>query len=246
MRSIILVLHICTGTVGMLSGFVAMAFRKGSQRHSLAGDVFAVSMLILSASGIWLAATKSQTGNVLGGTFTFYMVATAWMAGERGEVKTGILDWIGLLAVCSLAAIEWTYGIEAMLSPTGLKYDYPPWPFLLFGTLAVLAAVGDVRMLARHGISGKPRILRHIWRMCFAWFIASMSIFLARQERFPEAFRKTGVLVVLTFLPLALMIFWLVRVRFTKWASASRGNRERRTIAQQAAGGGGLVAAENL
>jgi hypothetical protein len=48
--------------------------------------------------------------------------------------------------------------------------------------------------------------------MCFALFIASSSIFLARQHLFPALVRKTGVLFFLSFLPLMLMIFWLIRV----------------------------------
>jgi hypothetical protein len=35
-----LVSHICSGTVGCLSGFVAAFLRKGSRRHGLAGNVF--------------------------------------------------------------------------------------------------------------------------------------------------------------------------------------------------------------
>jgi hypothetical protein len=63
---------------------------------------------------------------------------------------------------------------------------------------------------------GTQRIARHLWRMCFALFIASASIFLARQQLFPALFRKTGALYLLSFLPIILMIFWLIRVRFAK------------------------------
>jgi hypothetical protein len=84
------------------------------------------------------------------------------------------------------------------------------------GSVALLAATGDVRMLVRRGISGTQRIARHLWRMCFALFIAASSIFLARQQIFPALMRKTGALFLLSFLPLILMIFWLVRVRITK------------------------------
>jgi hypothetical protein len=51
--------------------------------------------------------------------------------------------------------------------------------------------------------------------MCFTLFIASASIFLARQHLFPAILRKTGVLMLLSLAPLLLMIFWLIRVRFT-------------------------------
>jgi hypothetical protein len=211
----VLLLHIGSGAVGMLSGFVAMSFRKGSRRHALAGDVFVISMLILSASGVLLAVAKSQPGNILGGTLTFYLVATAWMTARRRDGEPGIFDWSALLVVLAVAGCQLTFGLEAALSQIGLKYGYSPGPYFFLGSVAVLAATGDIRMLVRRGISGSQRIARHLWRMCFAWFIASASIFLAREHVFPALLRKTGILFFLSFLPLLLMIFWLVRVRFT-------------------------------
>jgi hypothetical protein len=216
MHSSILFLHIVAGTLGMLSGFVAVFLRKGSRRHALAGTVFVIAMLGLGASGTYMAILKHQPGNILGGMLTFYLVATAWITARRKNEETGIFDWSALLVVFALAAVEVTFGVEAAMSPTGLKYDYPPWPYFIFGLVAVLATVGDVRMLVRGGISGTQRLARHLWRMCFALFIAAASIFLARQQLFPAIFRKTGVLILLSFLPLLLMIFWLVRVRFAK------------------------------
>jgi hypothetical protein len=210
----VLLLHIASGTLGMLSGFVAAFLRKGSRRHGQAGDVFVVSMMILSLSGVYLALMKSQPGNVLGGTITFYLVATAWMAARRHEAKTSMLDWGALLLVGALAVVEVVLGFEAAMSPTGMKYDYPPGPYFFLGSVAVLATVGDIRMLWHRGISGRQRIARHLWRMCFALFIAAGSIFMARQQVFPAVLRKTGVLLFLSFLPLMLMIFWFVRVRF--------------------------------
>ena len=214
MRSPLLLLHIIAGTLGMLSGFVAVFLRKGSRQHGRAGNVFVIAMLCLSSTGVFLAIMKSQPGNILGGTLTFYLVATAWMTARRRDGEPGIFDWGALLVVLGVAAVEVTCGLEAAMSPTGLKYDYPPWPYFLLGSVAVLATAGDIRMLVRGGISGRHRIARHLWRMCFALFIAAASIFMARQQVFPDLLRKTGVLLFLSFLPLMLMIFWLVRVRF--------------------------------
>ena len=216
MHSSILLFHIVAGTLGMLSGFVAAFLRKGSRLHGLAGTVFAVSMLGLGASGTYLAILKHQPGNILGGMLTFYLVATGWITARRKQEEKGIFDWGALLVVLAIAAAEVTFGVEAAMSPTGLKYDYPPWPYFIFGLVAVLATIGDIRMLVRGGISGTQRLARHLWRMCFALFIAAASIFLARQQLFPAIFRKTGVLILLSFLPLLLMIFWLVRVRLAR------------------------------
>jgi uncharacterized membrane protein len=215
MQSPILDLHIVAGTLGMLSGFVTVFLRKGSRRHGIAGNVFVVTMLCLSSSGVFLAIMKHQTGNILGGALTFYLVATAWLTARRRDGEPGIFDWGALLIVLAVAVVEVTLGLEAAISPTGLKYDYPPGPYFFMGSVAWLAVIGDVRMLVRRGITGSHRIARHLWRMCFALFIAAASIFLARQHLFPAFMRKTGMLVFLSFLPLLLMIFWLIRVRFT-------------------------------
>jgi hypothetical protein len=222
MRSPLLLLHIIAGTLGMLSGFVTAFLRKGSRRHGLAGNVFVVSMMSLGATGMYLATRKHQPGNILGGALTFYLVTTAWLTARRRDGEPGILDWGALLIVLGIAAFEMTYGLEAAMSPTGLKYDYPPWPYLIFGSIAVLATVGDIRMLVRGGIAGSQRLARHLWRMCFALFIAAASIFLARQQLFPAILQRTGVLVFLSVLPLLLLIFWLFRVRFAK-AYKARG-----------------------
>jgi hypothetical protein len=209
----ILLLHIASGTLGMLSGFVAVSLRKGSRRHGLAGDVFVISMMSLAATGVYLAALKHQPGNILGGTLTFYLVTTAWLTARRKDAGTGIFDWGALLIVLAVTATEVTLGLEAAFSPTGLKYNYPPGPYFFLGSVALLATVGDVRMLVRGGISGTQRLARHLWRMCFALFIAAASIFLARQQIFPALLQRTGVLVFLSVLPLLLMIFWFLRVR---------------------------------
>jgi hypothetical protein len=43
------------------------------------------------------------------------------------------------------------------------------------GSVMLLAAVGDVRMLVGGGVVGAKRIGRHLWRMCFGLFIAAGS-----------------------------------------------------------------------
>jgi hypothetical protein len=136
----------------------------------------------------------------------------------RRNAQTGILDWVALLVVGTATAVELTFGLEAAISPTGLKFGYSPGPYFFLGSVALLATVGDIRMLVRGGISGTSLIARHLWRMCFALFIAAGSLFLARPHLFPVFMRKTGVFYMLSILPLIVMIFWLVRMRVRRRA----------------------------
>jgi hypothetical protein len=111
-----------------------------------------------------------------------------------------------------------------------MKYDYPPGPYFFLGSVALLASIGDVRMLVRRGVCGTQRIARHLWRMCFALFIASSSIFLARAQLFPMILRHTGALYLLSFLPLMLMIFWLIRVRFANAYKQRKQEKEKNKV----------------
>jgi hypothetical protein len=77
----------------------------------------------------------------------------------------------------------------------------------------------DLKYIFRGKLSATQRISRHLWRMCFALFIATGSFFLGQQDVMPQAVRGSPILFVLAFTPFALMLFWLARVRFSKMIS---------------------------
>jgi hypothetical protein len=83
--------------------------------------------------------------------------------------------------------------------------------------VALLAAAGDIRMLLTHNMQWTHRIARHLWRMCFALWIAVASFFLGQSDEFPEALRIMPLLCTPVLLVLLLMFYWLVRVLFTQW-----------------------------
>ncbi len=212
----VLALHIMSGTVGVLTGAAALSLRKGSRWHLRIGDVFVIAMLSLALTGIGMAIVKSQPGNILGGSLTLYLVSTGWRTVQQREIRIGIFDWTAAAFGSAMAATLVTLTIAAARSPSGKVFGYPPGPYILLGSVALLAAFGDARFLVRRALPGRQRLARHLWRMCFALFIGTSSIFLARPHLFPAFMRTTGILYVLTFFPLVLMVFWLLRVRLSK------------------------------
>lgn len=211
MRLPILVIHICAGLLGLLSGAAAMSFRKGSRRHGLAGNVFFVAMLVMGSSAAYL-------GNVFGGLFACYLVTTAWLTARRRAGERSVFDWCALLFILAFGVLALLKGIEMAKSPKLSLNGVPAGMFGMFfflGSVALLAAAGDIRMLVRGGPFGARRVVRHLWRMCFSFFVATGSFFLGQQRVFPQAWRGAAVWFVPALLPLGLMIFWLLRVRLT-------------------------------
>jgi hypothetical protein len=211
----ILKFHLCAAIIGLPAGYPALFFRKGSRLHRGAGNVFFVSMLGMSGSGAYMAAfVKPNIGNVFGGVLTFYLVATGWLTVMRKEKETGLIEFGLLLLALTQGLAGLIYGWQAANSATGLKDGYPAAMYFVFGSLALLFAAWDVRMLVRGGVSGGQRIGRHLWRMCFALLIAAGSFFLGKQQHFPEALRGSWLVKAPVLLVVALMIYWLIRVRF--------------------------------
>jgi hypothetical protein len=223
----VLLVHICAGSVGLLSGTAAISFRKGSPRHILAGKVFVVSMLTMAVFAVYLAVTRHQPNNVGGGILTFYLIGTAWLTARRKDGETSRFDWVVLLIPLSLGVLTWMNGLKVLRAGASSQDGVPVGMMFFMGSVILLAAAGDVRMLLRGGLFGASRIARHLWRMCFGLFIASGSFFLGPSNRplrllsavglgqhLPTALFSTGLYLILTILPLILLIFWLIRVRF--------------------------------
>ena len=90
----LLILHILAGSIGLLTGTVAMAVRKGGNLHRASGNVFTVAMLTLATSAFCLAILKSQEGNIVGSVGTFYLIGTSearhaevlpWLAARNAD-----------------------------------------------------------------------------------------------------------------------------------------------------------------
>jgi len=226
---LLLMLHIAGGMVGMLSGAVAMIFRKGSFLHILAGRVFVGAMLTMGGAAPPLAILKHDPNNIGGGILTFYLIMTAWLTARRKDGETSRWDWAAIAIPLVIGILGWMAGVEAIRGGTGEKNGVPAGMHLFLGSVCLLAAAGDVRMLLSGGVSGARRLGRHLWRMCFGLFIASGSFFFGGGNRplrllsslgiarfLPSGFFTMRVYLVLTILPLALLVSWSLRVRFAK------------------------------
>jgi hypothetical protein len=234
----IMLVHICAGTLGLLSGTAAIVFRKGSSRHVLAGKVFVASMLSMGTVAVYLAITRHQPNNIGGGILTVYLIGTAWLTARRRDGETSRFDWIVLLIPLALGVLTWMIGIKIVRSGASSQDGVPVGMTFFMGSVMLLAAAGDVRMLVRGGVFGAKRIARHLWRMCFGLFIAAGSFFLGPSNRplrllstvglgqhLSPALFSTGLYLILTLLPLMLLIFWLVRVRFRNAYNGQPGPR---------------------
>ncbi len=211
-----LVVHIAAGTVGIMAGAAALSVAKGERFHRAFGTAFLAAMAITTMTGIALALFIPKRGVVVGGIFTLYFIATAWMIVRRKPGTIGALEYAAFLLALGCAAIDLLFGLEARANPAGRLDGYAPGFFYGFGAFAFFAAILDLNMIRRHGLTGAARIARHLWRMCFALLIGSATFFLGQRKIMPAAIAGSPLPFLPELLVLGVMIFWLIRVRMAK------------------------------
>jgi uncharacterized membrane protein len=218
---VIFVAHIAAGVLSLLTGAIALATRKGGLAHISAGKVFVVTMLATGAGAAYLGyrAEPQDPSDIVSGVLTCYLVATAWMAARRHDGQTGAFEIIACLFAASGGVAGFLITMQTLRDGTAFLGGVPGF---IFVGVAAIAATLDLSAILRRGLSGRQRIARHLWRMCLGFFIAAGAFFPGQIQIFPTwigEIRPIILLFIPAFTIIAIMLFWLSRVLFTRWWS---------------------------
>ena len=207
--------HIAAGGVGVVAGYFALFAGKGSTAHRKVGLWFVAAMAIMGTTAAAITIITGA-GAGIGGLLVLYLVVTALTTVRPLRTRQRYLDVACLTVGALFMVVTFMSGIENVVKFGGVRDGVPAGMQFFIGTITGLAVVGDVRVI-RSGIpAGAKRIARHLWRMCFALFIATGSFFLGQADEIPEALRYWPMLWVLALSPLVLLLYWMWRVRIRK------------------------------
>lgn len=208
--NILMAIHIAGGILALPAGAIAVAARKGGRLHARAGTAFFGSMLVLGITSAILEPFRTpEPGSPVAALFVLYFVATSWVAARRRDGTTGKFEILACAAALGTAAFMiWGVAVDGATTPAGPAVIYA------LASICLLAGLLDLNAIVRKRLTPAQRIARHLWRMCFAFFIATGSFFLGQQDLLPAAWRGSPILFALAFAPFGVMAFWLVRVRF--------------------------------
>ena len=209
--------HILAGTLGIVSGFVALYATKGARLHRRIGMVFVCAMLTTSLFGVTIAAVRgvAPAVNVPAALLTAYLVITA-LTTVRPPLAGS--PWLApglMLLALGVGLASLTFAVQAFAAG-GTRNGMPAFPFVMFAVVGLLASAGDLRVMRTGALRGAPRLARHLWRMCFALFIAALSFFIGQSKVFPAPIRILPLLALPVLVVLVTMFYWLWRVRIRR------------------------------
>jgi len=203
----------------LIAGAITLYAVKGGNLHRKCGLIFVAAMLLMAATGSLLAVLTQERTSVMGGVLVLYLVLTSVLTIRRPARR---FDWAGIVAALAALSISFAFfalAFEGLNSTTGMIDGLPPQPMLVFGAVALMAGLGDLRVTLAPEVRRPYRIARHLWRMCFALLMAAVSFFLGQPQMIPELFRHTALLATPPLAVVVLMLYWVVRVR---WGNSFR------------------------
>ena len=217
----LLPIHIAAGGLAILLGAVALSVKKGGTIHRKSGMLFVYSMIVMGITASILEYRQSAAAtNLVAAILSLYFVGTALTTVRPPSRWTRIINVAALIVALGLAVVSFLGGIKGVSTP-GLSTGGVP--FRTIGVMSfvlaialTLAAVGDIRIMRSGMPRGGKRLARHLWRMCFALFIAAGSFFSIRERVariLPEPFTSGFMRLLPIVLLFGAMFYWLWRVR---------------------------------
>lgn len=217
----LLPIHIAAGALAIVLGFTALFVKKGGSIHRRSGMSFVYAMLVMGTTASLLEyLQRAGVANLVAALLSLYFVGTALTTVRPPSRWTRMINVAALTVAVGLALASIAGGVESVNTP-GLSSGGVPFRTIgvmsfILAAMLLLAAAGDVRIMRSGPLRGGRRLARHLWRMCFALFIAAGSFFSIRArvaKILPELF-ATGPMRTLPFIVLfGAMFYWLWRVR---------------------------------
>ncbi|BBN82505.1 hypothetical protein PA25_24900 [Pseudoalteromonas sp. A25] len=212
MQSTVLYVHILFGAIAVIAGYVALFTKKGKARHIQFGNWFVVTMILMAISGVVIAYLMPMIITVFAGLYTMYLVLTGvgvfkLADKRRSYYNIAMMITSLLIGLSSLVCAYW-----AAQSETGLYQRVSIEPYIMFGVLPLISAILDIRYMRVQTLTSKMRISRHVWRMCFAMFIAVGSFVGQGLKSAPEAVANFVLVEYADAIILLIMLYWLIKV----------------------------------
>jgi hypothetical protein len=183
--------------------------------------LFVYAMLVMGTTASILEFLKSAAAtNVVAALMAVYFVGTALTTVRPPSRWTRIINIAALVVASGLALLSIVGGVKALrnggLSSGGVPFRTIGVMSFILATVLLLSAIGDIRIMRFGSPTGGRRLARHLWRMCFALFIAAGSFFSIRHrvaKILPYPFTTGPMRALPIVLLFGAMFYWLWRVR---------------------------------
>lgn len=181
---VLLVIHILAGAIGLITGTLNIARKKGDKLHRIAGLFFLYGMLVNGFAGILMTFIHSNLFLLIIGVFSIYMAATGQrylsLKGLLKGQKPKSIDWI-LSFIMLLFGIGFVvYGILVLFSGNNFGVV-----LLVFGFISISMVYQDFKNYKGKNSIKNFWLLVHIQRMIGSYIAAATAFLVVNNTILP-------------------------------------------------------------
>ena len=208
---VLLILHVASGSTALLAAIFAISFRKGANKHSLAGKTYFWSMMTVAATAVPVSILRPNLMLFFVALFSSYMAYAGWRFGRKSRYimkRKPYVEWIMLVVAVAMIAS----GLFQVLTGTPMG-----WVLVAFGSIGLQFAVQDLRGWGKTEDFG-TRISNHLSHM-LGGTIATITAVLVQQvvpRLEPTSPFKVFVWLAPTVIITPLIIIWARKVKATQ------------------------------
>lgn len=179
---IILVLHIISGSTGLLLGTYILLRKKGDQLHRNSGKLFTIAMVSTGLCAFYLSVVHPNLFLFIVGVFTVYLSISGYRMVQLKKVREGqkpqLFDTIltFTMVICSIIFFYIAYKYLVSKEVFGLV-------FALFGLVSLRLCYTEYKAYVGKVTDKKYWLKNHIGRMTGA-YIAAFTAFLVVNNTF--------------------------------------------------------------
>jgi hypothetical protein len=184
--NIMLIIHIASGTIALISGLISMIAKKGLKAHKLSGKIFFYGMTGVFITAITIGYIKSNWFLFFVGFFSYYLASSGYRSLKLKKLhldqKPKPIDWI-------ISGSGLTFGISLLVFAVYLKIKGVDWgsfmvPFA-FGAISSIFGYKDIRSFYKKPTEKIHWIASHGGKMGGA-FIAAVTAFIVVNIQLPK------------------------------------------------------------
>jgi len=177
LKTLLLVLHISGGMLGLITGMINMINRKGGKLHKLIGKLYVTGMFVATISGMFLAFIGENQFLFLIGVFSFYLAFSGYRTLSHRKpddyrfVDKSVAFLTGVFAMVMIVTGVFNFSTgNLVINPV----------LLIFGVVCLIYGWGDLLIFIGKRETKHPKyhwFFNHIVRM-IASYISAVTAFL--------------------------------------------------------------------
>lgn len=170
---ILLLIHVASGVVALISAFIAVGVSKGGKAHRRVGVVFFYSMLAVGITAIPVTFVRPNPFLFFIALFSFYMAFAGYRRGRKRHVDATI-DRFAAWLMLVFGVVMIGYGVFMVAAGDSLG-----WALASFGALGLTFGIEDA-VKASKTVAHADRVRVHLSRM-LGGTIATITAVLVQQ-----------------------------------------------------------------